>query len=150
MGLMTRIFKLGGQVTNDPIASADPSGFSPQNQGSWKGYRSVPVVKAPRTYTDTDVAMLEKMKAEIASRVKSTQKAFDLLQQIEALDVQLTESYHGYKIGSATMSLAKAKSAAAASAKLVALEPQYHKLGEGLKAAKFRSQEMMKSLRDVQ
>jgi hypothetical protein len=150
MGIMSRIFKLGGQIANDPIASADPSGFSPQNQGSWKGYRSVPVVKTARTYTDKDVEMLEKMKAEIALRVKSTQKAFDLLQQIEALDVQLTESYHGYKVGSATMSLAKAKSASTASAKLTALEPQYHKLGEGLKVARLRSQEMMKSLRDVQ
>lgn len=147
MGLMARLFRIGGQFMNDPIASADPQGFSPTNQGSWRGYRSVPVVRQPRTFTEQEVLQLQQLKAQLTAQLQTTSKAFDLLQQIEAIDVRLTEAYHAYKLGSAQLSLKKAQSAAATSAKLIALEPQYAQLSAGIQAARMRSDDLRQKLR---
>lgn len=147
MGLMAKLFRLSGQFTNDPITSADPQGFSSMNQGSWRGYRSVPVVKQPRLFTPGEVQQLEQLKTQLTAQLQTTHQAFDLLQQIEAIDVRLTEAYHAYKLGSAQLSLKKAQSAAATSAKLIALEPRYAQLSAGIQAARLRSDELRQKLR---
>jgi hypothetical protein len=85
MGLQSLIFGTANRVLN-PLSVVDPGGFNPRNQGSYKGVRSIPILKEARYLTQPEAEALIHLEAELAVKKESTLAALRAMQAIESHD----------------------------------------------------------------
>ena len=132
MGIQSMIFGTVGTLTNSPIHNVDPGGFSPHNQGSYKGVRSMPVLRKARYFTPEESMAFVALEVSIAVKKEATITALNAMEKIEGHDRDVTIAHNDYRISAAKATLGKVQSATAAAAYLKSQRADYKDLAESL------------------
>lgn len=136
MGLQSLIFSTVNRLAN-PMYVVDPDGFNPRNQGSYKGLRSIPIMKQARYFTPEEAIALTQLEADLAVKKESAITALNAMTKIEGHDRDVTIAHNHYRIASAKSTLAKVESATAAAAYLKSQRVDYKNLAESLQGRAF-------------
>lgn len=117
------------------LASTDASVITPLNPGNFSSIRSVPVVPAPRYFTEEEADAMKKLGKEKTDGARQSKRAYKALGKIEEADAVVHKEHRKYEGVVAENELKKVRGNAGLAKKLHALRPGYARLGLGIDKA---------------
>ena len=152
MGLMKQLFggtqsadsSTGGGLVHDGshlidkskvLSATDTSVICPQNPGNFSSIRSVPVVPAPRYFTEEEADGLKGLAKEKTDGARQAKRAYEALGKIEAADAKVHKHHRKYEGVVADNELVKKRADGRLGKHLHSQRPAYARLGMSLDQA---------------
>ncbi|MGE5660243.1 MAG: hypothetical protein ACM37W_26940 [Actinomycetota bacterium] len=129
------------------LGATDPTAISPTNPGSFASIRSVPVVPAPRYFTQEEATALSQLAKEKSVGAKAAKKAYRKLARIENCDAEIQKAHRKYEGAVADNELTKKQADAKLGRHLHALRPNYARLSNGLERAEVNADRRISELK---
>ncbi|MEG4918704.1 hypothetical protein [Microcoleus sp. B7-D4] len=117
------------------LAATDSGVITPTNPGNFGSIRSVPVVPAPRYFTQEEADGLKDLAKEKTDGARQSKRAYKALGKIEAADKTVHKEHRKYEGVVADNELGKKRADAGLAKKLHNLRPGYARLGLGIDKA---------------
>jgi hypothetical protein len=151
MGLMKQLFggnqsaqsSTGGLVHDGThsidkskvLAATGPGVISPQNPGNFSSIRSVPVVPAPRYFSEEEADAMKGLAKEKTDGARQSKRAYEALGKIEAADANVHKHHRKYEGVVADNELVKKRADGRLGKHLHSQRPVYARLGMSLDQA---------------
>ncbi len=152
MGLMKQLFggnqsaesSTGGGLVHDGSHAIDkskvmtataPGVISPQSPGNFSSIRSVPVVPAPRYFTEEEADAMKSLAKEKTDGARQSKRAYEALGKVEEADAKVHKHHRKYEGVVADNELVKKRADARLGKHLHAQRPAYARLGMSLDQA---------------
>lgn len=152
MGLMKQLFggsqstdsSTGGGLVYDGthsidrskvLSATDASVISPQNPGDFSSIRSVPVVPAPRYFTEEEADAMKGLAKEKTDGARQAKRAYEALGKVEEADAKVHKFHRKYEGVVADVELIKKRADGRLGKHLHSQRPAYARLGMSLDQA---------------
>lgn len=119
-------------LTPDRVFNSDPTAITPENPGTFASFRSIPVLTAPRYFTEEEAVALEEMAEKTADQYRYASRAYTAMEKVERTDGKLHRRHRKYEQVVADVEYDKQEANADLADHLHGLRGQYAKLGTNL------------------
>jgi hypothetical protein len=127
------------------LKSAD-NAITPDSPGSWKSYRAVPVVEAPRAFTEEEADALAEVEKTERTKRKATKKAYEKLEKISNHGTTINKHHEKYRRNEARNERRMQGYKNTSAKYLHSLRPEYAKLGQGLEKSAQKADQAIANL----
>lgn len=119
-------------LTPDRVFNSDPTAITPENPGTFASFRSIPVLNAPRYFTEEEATALEEMADKTADQYRFASRAYSAMEKVERTDGKLHRRHRKYEQAVADVEYDKQEANADLAGHLHGLRTQYARLGTNL------------------
>lgn len=119
-------------LTPDRVFKSDPTAITPENPGTFDSFRSMPVLTAPRYFSEEEAVALEELSTKTADQYRYASRAYTAMEKIERTDGKLHRRHREYEQVVADVEYGKQEANADLADHLHGLRGKYARLGTNL------------------